>query len=997
MVGETRIIAFGHGNGDPDSHSGAADDEVLLTADMQEQETADTYELVEDYRSETPGGVHVPAILAVSAGVVWTAFFLWANSGSWPSGQDLSGWTGLAADWAVPVLLIAVVWLLAMRNSRREAARFAGAARMLSTESAALEARLSTVNSELSLAREFIAAQSRDLDSLGRQATERLSEHAERLQALVQENGSRIESLGTVSETALGNMEKLRGQLPVIASSAKDVTNNIGNAGRTAHSQLSELINGFKRLNEFGQASERQVMTLRSAVDEAIGEFERQARQLDHIADNRFAALAERGAEFRTQLETHEVDALAAIRNRAGALAEELTQTREALDSQEEQALTSLRARLASLRDEGNAIARSVRDGETRALDDWREAVARIEEQLGTTIAALDAAETSATEAIRARIEELTQSIAALEAQVGERSRGFAEEIERRRADAERADLEVLQRMSDQLGAFDDKALDRGRKLSEAIVSHRETAEVADSAALERFEAHLAALDQRIAERTNSLTEDLDRRRNEAEQLDSDVLQRLSQRLRQVEDEIARRNQLLTDEIERRRLEADALEQDALERLSGRLAKIDAQVSERRVAQEQQARQLDQHGAAFLERVAQFDDRLTSVASHGTMAEARLSASIQSLDEKLAASQGALAGTESEIATLTDSSVRLLELLQASAEQTGKALPEAISRSEEGLAALEGRLGELVSRLDQGVARGDDLKGLVENSGTRIGSICDDIEKLNQTVSEHREVNGAKLGELRDALEAIEQQSDRIAEKAKGELAEALESLQSSVHDAIAAMREDGAAAVSGLAEQLGSESATALERAMRASAAETSGQIELAASHAAGVGREAAIQLRDQLAKVNELVGNLERRVNQARERAEEQVDNDFSRRAALITDSLNSNAIDIAKALSEDVADTAWSSYLRGDRGIFTRRAVSLLETGQAREIAHVYEQDGSFREHVSRYIHDFEAILRQVLSTRDGHALGVTILSSDMGKLYVALAQAIERLRD
>ena len=30
------------------------------------------------------------------------------------------------------------------------------------------------------------------------------------------------------------------------------------------------------------------------------------------------------------------------------------------------------------------------------------------------------------------------------------------------------------------------------------------------------------------------------------------------------------------------------------------------------------------------------------------------------------------------------------------------------------------------------------------------------------------------------------------------------------------------------------------------------------------------------------------------------------------------------------------------------------------------------------------------------RDGSALGVTLLSSDMGKLYVALAQAIERLR-
>jgi hypothetical protein len=48
------------------------------------------------------------------------------------------------------------------------------------------------------------------------------------------------------------------------------------------------------------------------------------------------------------------------------------------------------------------------------------------------------------------------------------------------------------------------------------------------------------------------------------------------------------------------------------------------------------------------------------------------------------------------------------------------------------------------------------------------------------------------------------------------------------------------------------------------------------------------------------------------------------------------------------------------------------------------------------VNRYIHDFESMLRSILAQRDGSPLGVTLLSSDMGKLYVALAQAIERLR-
>jgi hypothetical protein len=111
---------------------------------------------------------------------------------------------------------------------------------------------------------------------------------------------------------------------------------------------------------------------------------------------------------------------------------------------------------------------------------------------------------------------------------------------------------------------------------------------------------------------------------------------------------------------------------------------------------------------------------------------------------------------------------------------------------------------------------------------------------------------------------------------------------------------------------------------------------------------------------------------------------------------EALNSTAIDVAKILSNEVTDSAWAAYLKGDRGVFTRRAVRLLEAGASRAVQSYYESDPEFREQVGRYIHDFEAMLRNVLATREGSQVAVTLLSSDMGKLYVALAQAIERLR-
>ncbi|WCT75342.1 hypothetical protein PQ455_09030 [Sphingomonas naphthae] len=156
------------------------------------------------------------------------------------------------------------------------------------------------------------------------------------------------------------------------------------------------------------------------------------------------------------------------------------------------------------------------------------------------------------------------------------------------------------------------------------------------------------------------------------------------------------------------------------------------------------------------------------------------------------------------------------------------------------------------------------------------------------------------------------------------------------------------------------------------------------------------AEQLTSRIAAVTQAAEAMEARVSDARESADKQDDQAFSRQVALLVESLNSAAIDVAKILSNDITDTAWAAYLRGDRGVFTRRAVRLLDSGETREILRVYTAEPEFREQVNRYIHDFEAMLRRVLSSRDGGPLGVTMLSSDMGKLYVALAQAIERLR-
>ena len=739
--------------------------------------------------------------LAFFAIAAWTNGFIWANRDAMTEGASATQWINWIGAWSGPTLLICMGWLIFIRTSRREALRFADAAQLLNQESLQLEARLAVVNRELSLAREFLAAQARDLDALGRVAVERLAQHGERLAALVQDNSGQIEAIGSVSTAALENMERLRGQLPVIASSAKDVTNNIGNSGRVAHAHLQSLVSGLARLNEFGQASERHVASVREQIDDAIGTLEMRTQQLDANISTRLTLLGQRSQGFRRELEEHTEAAEASVRQRAEALAQDLADTRAKLDAEEAESLTSLRARLGSLRDEGGTIARALREGESTAAADWQATITRLTSELG-------------------------------------------------------------------------------------------------------------ALDAEIAERHASFT-----------------------------------------------------------------AKAEA---------------LSATTEATASRFVDIDQRLDAIST----SELNLAASLANRLDELTRSLGE---TELHIATLTDSSVRLLELIQSSAQHSREQLPRAIAAGEEKLASYETRVFALRDAVGDANAKGEALSNYVLATKDELTAATSQIGQLQDGLGNQARAHGELLDGLRQSLGLMEADTLRLAAQAQGELADAIEQLNSAARSAVVDIEQHSAAGIAAMAERLGNQSGAAIERAMRLQAAEVAGQLEQSAAHAAGVSREAAVQFRNQLAKVDELVGNLERRVAQARERAEEQVDNDFARRVALITESLNSAAIDIAKVFDAEVTDTAWAAYLRGDRGIFTRRAVRLLDTSEVKSIMRVYEEDSTFFDHVNHYIHDFEAMLRQLLSTRDGHALGVTLLSSDMGKLYVALAQAIERLRN
>ena len=254
----------------------------------------------------------------------------------------------------------------------------------------------------------------------------------------------------------------------------------------------------------------------------------------------------------------------------------------------------------------------------------------------------------------------------------------------------------------------------------------------------------------------------------------------------------------------------------------------------------------------------------------------------------------------------------------------------------------------------------------------------------------------AKLATLATVLGETDSASARLVQETGPALIESLVRVREAAQQAANHAREAIVAAIPDSVAALAEATREAVAEAAAEPVQDQLAEIAGSAQRAMAVARQASERLTRQLLTMSETAAAIEDRIAEDRATREEQDAEALSRRVSLLIEALNSTAIDVNKLLSNEVADTAWAAYLKGDRGVFTRRAVRLLDSGEAREIQRHYEEEPDFRDQVNRYVHDFEAMLRRVLADRDGHTLAVTLLSSDMGKLYVALAQAIERLR-
>jgi uncharacterized phage infection (PIP) family protein YhgE len=424
------------------------------------------------------------------------------------------------------------------------------------------------------------------------------------------------------------------------------------------------------------------------------------------------------------------------------------------------------------------------------------------------------------------------------------------------------------------------------------------------------------------------------------------------------------------------------------------LANASLEAMANRVAEQERA---SQRMIAEIDRgLAMIDQRFTELASNG--------------DERATHFLGSLTRARGELDTLAAMASSQDDAIGSLADRTG-ALRESIDRLtaeiREGVGIAIGeaqggadRLAEAASTMrpevgwirDAAVEAGERLS----TTNAQIADQQDRFAALLANVDDGVGDAQSKLTELASMLAQVEREATSLSAETGPSLVAALVQVKETAAHAAERAREAIETVIPEAAGKLSAQTKEALERVIRESVEERLREVETVAARAVDSARAASDRLTQQMLTLGQSAAALEQHIERTNKETREKDSEAFARRVSLLIDSMHSAAIDVGKILSDEIDDKAWGAYLKGNRGVFTSRAVRLLGGSETRAIRAHYEIDLEFERSVNRYVHDFEAMLRRVLAERDGGMIAVTLLSSDMGKLYAALNQAIGNKR-
>jgi len=394
--------------------------------------------------------------------------------------------------------------------------------------------------------------------------------------------------------------------------------------------------------------------------------------------------------------------------------------------------------------------------------------------------------------------------------------------------------------------------------------------------------------------------------------------------------------------------------------------------------------------------LAELDEKFTALAEQGDQRAAAFASSISHARTQLEQLSVETGTQDKAVEVLAERAEALQNYVSRLTADVREQLSTAIGDAEAGASRLTDATSTIRPELEWMRQAAVEASDRIATSAAGIAEQQDRFASLLATLDEGVGDAGERILALAHAISTAQNEATRLCSDTGPALVDAMVQVREAAAHAAERAREAIASVVPESAQALSDATREALEKVIREEIEQRLTDVQATAARAVDAAREASDRLTEQMLTLGRSASALEQHMEQVTAEQREKDSEAFARRVSLLIDSMNSASIDVGKILSDEVDDKAWDAYLKGNRGVFTRRAVRLLDNSESRDIRAHYEIDREFQQSVNRYVHDFESMLRRILAERDGGMIAVTLMSSDMGKLYAALAQVLDKKR-
>jgi len=352
-----------------------------------------------------------------------------------------------------------------------------------------------------------------------------------------------------------------------------------------------------------------------------------------------------------------------------------------------------------------------------------------------------------------------------------------------------------------------------------------------------------------------------------------------------------------------------------------------------------------------------------------------VTASIAALTEPLRDNKLAAGELEVTVSGLRETAMQTVDVL-------AETLPVRTVEASRAAETMTAELRALASIIDEAHAKAAGLASPIAESRVALLEATEGYAAQRVAIETAGQALVVELEQARQLIAQVEEQTRDTSLAAATRLVDAMTRVREVAQQTAGTMRETLDGVIGEARESL----AGAADTAMRQSFA---GPILAQAREAESLAQSASERTAASMAALAGTLKLLDARASDRSASLQEASATDLLATASFITDRLASKALSIASAMGKPMSDADWTAWRKGERSLFNRRALSLLEKREARALKEQIAADPELGETVRHYTADFAALL-----ARTGDAgLAPALLSSDAGRLAAALMEVLE----